>query len=113
WQLLLAGDAWRQSSTPGQLIAATPGCSGSAYWQDDGLSLWALPSTTSPVLPAGAQGTLSLDPGRAIRRISVSFRGFLARPADWAIGLYAGEHEVAGCDAGACSGMRLVSTSAG
>src|SRR5262249_10296538 len=33
--LMLAGDAWQQSSTAGQLIAATRGCSGSGDWQDD------------------------------------------------------------------------------
>jgi hypothetical protein len=119
WKLLLAGDAWRQEVSTGQrLIAATRGCSGSGRWQDDGLSLWALPRAT--VLPGGKQASLVLDPGRVLRRVSVTFRGFLARPQDWQLGLYAStstqgpiQTPVAACDKGSCSGLRLVSTSAG
>ncbi len=118
WQLLLAGDAWRQSSTPGEPIAATRGCSGSAHWQDDGLSLWALPSPTG-ALGAGAQASITLSSGQVVHRVSVSFRGFLARPTNWTIGLYASRGRgapvttVAACRRGRCSGLRLVSTGAG
>jgi hypothetical protein len=119
WKLMLAGDAWRQASTAGHLIAATRGCSGSARRQDDGLSLWALPSPGT-VLPAGAQASLALQSARALRRLSVSFRGFLARPRDWVVGLYASSRtdggtlsKVAACERGRCSGLRLVRTNAG
>jgi hypothetical protein len=114
WRLLLSGDAWRQSATPGQLIAATRGCSGAAYWQDDGMSLWALPATSpGQTLPDGSDAALTLTSSRALHRISASFRGFLGRPADWDLGLLANGHQIAGCDAGHCSGFRLDTTDAG
>lgn len=111
-KLMLAGAAWRQASTPGQPIAATRGCSGSAREQDDGLSLWALPYAT--VLPAGAEASLTLTDARPARALVATFRGFLARPQDWTLGLYASgagaapETEVAGCRSGSCAGLRLV-----
>jgi acetyl esterase/lipase len=120
WKLLLAGDAWQQVSTPKEPIAATRGCSGSAVWQDDGLSLWALPSPSGAVLPPGAQASLVLSTGRVMHRISVAFRGFLARPEDWALGLYAStsnqgplSERVAACVSGQCSGLRDVPSSGG
>jgi hypothetical protein len=127
WKLLLAGDAWQQSSTAGpagQAIAATRGCSGSAKWQDDGLSLWALPSPAarpSPgaTLASGAEATLALSSPHPVRRITVSFRGFLARPQDWVLGLYASTEAgatptpVAGCTLGHCTGLRLVPSAGG
>jgi hypothetical protein len=120
WKLLVQGDAWQQASTPKQPIAATRGCSGSARWQDDGLSLWALPSPQAALLAAGAQASLVLSPGRVMHRLSTRFRGFLARPQDWVLGLYASTRTqgpistpVASCTQGRCSGLRLVSTQAG
>ncbi|MCW3017144.1 MAG: hypothetical protein JWO02_4236 [Solirubrobacterales bacterium] len=119
WKLMLAGDAWRQASTAGQPIAATRGCSGSAGWQDDGLSLWAFPAP-GVVLPAGTQASLVLQSRRVVRRLSATFRGFLARPQDWAVGLYASTRysvglrtKVAACERGRCTGLRLVKTTAG
>ena len=119
FQLLLAGDAWQRASSPGQTIAATRGCSGSGYWQDDGLSLWALPSATA-VLPNGSQASLALNPGRPIQQLTVSFRGFLARPQDWVLGVYTStstsgpiQTPVAVCMRGSCSGLSLYPTTAG
>jgi dienelactone hydrolase len=119
WKLMLAGDAWQQASTAGQPIAATRGCSGSGHWQDDGLSLWTFPEPGA-VVPAGTQASLTLQTPTVARRLSVSFRGFLARPQDWVLGLYASSSaqggtltKVAACDRGSCSGLRLVSTGAG
>ena len=116
WQLMLAGDAWQQSSTGG--LGATRGCSGSAASQEDGLSLWALPSTTSQI-PSGATALLTLT--GSVHNVSVSFRGFLAHPRDWDLGLYASTStagttgtEVAGCNLGRCSGgLGLVRTPTG
>lgn len=119
FRLLLEGDAWQQASTPGQMIAATRGCSGSSYWQDDGLSLWALPDPRA-TLPAGSQASLTVEPPGAIRQLTVSFRGFLARPQDWVLGLFASSSTggpittpVAVCARGSCSGLRLYPTGAG
>jgi acetyl esterase/lipase len=119
YKLLLEGDAWQQVSTPKQPIAATRGCSGSASWQDDGLSLWVLPSS-SDTLPEGAQASLVLSTGGALHHVSAAFRGFLARPADWALGLYAStssegplQTRVATCVSGQCSGLRFVSRDGG
>jgi hypothetical protein len=116
WKLLREGDAWQQSATAGQPIAATRGCSGSAAAQDDGLSLWVLPSYARTVLAAGAEATLELDAGRVVRRLTVSFRGFLKQPRDWILGLYASTGTpgatpvaVATCTQGRCDGpLRLV-----
>jgi dienelactone hydrolase len=124
WRLMLSGDAWQQieqvpSGPSGRLIAATRGCSGSAQWQDDGLSVWALPRDGA-VLPQGAEASLVLDPGHAISRLSATFRGFLARPQDWRFGLYASTSEggpigtpVAACVRGQCSGLRRYDTKLG
>jgi acetyl esterase/lipase len=123
YRLMLAGDAWQQQSTwtVGQptLIAATRGCSGSSDWQDDGLSLWAWSSGTA-LLPQGQGASLTLAPGHTISRLSVSFRGFLARPQDWNLGLYASTGQsgpvstpVATCDRGNCSGLGLFRISSG
>lgn len=120
FRLMLAGDAWQQVSTPGQLsIAATRGCSGSAYWQDDGLSVWAMPSPAA-TLPDGDEASLVLDPGRVLSRLTVAFRGFLARPPEWRLGLYASTSThgaittpVAACSSGSCSGLSLHYTSYG
>jgi poly(3-hydroxybutyrate) depolymerase len=123
WRLLLSGDAWQQSSTAGQPIAATRGCSGSARWQDDGLSLWALPSPPAAArLPAGSNAALALVSNHPLSHLTVSFRGFLARPRDWVLGLYAASSaetlstptSVAECNRGACSGgLVLVPTAGG
>jgi dienelactone hydrolase len=123
YKLMLAGDAWQQQSTwtVGQpaLIAATRGCSGSSYWQDDGLSLWAWTSGSSP-LAQGQGASLTLAPGHTISGLSVSFRGFLARPQDWNLGLYATPSQsgpvstpVATCERGSCSGLGLFRASSG
>ena len=123
-KLMLAGDAWQQQSTwkVGQqpLIAATRGCSGSSYWQDDGLSLWAWGGPSIPALPQGQNASLTLAPGHAISKLSVSFRGFLAQPQDWRLGLYASTSTsgpistpVATCDRGSCTGLGLFRTSSG
>jgi acetyl esterase/lipase len=122
-KLMLAGDAWHQRSswTVGQpaLIAATRGCSGSARWQDDGMSLWAWSASSSP-LAQGQNAALTLDPGHPISKLAVSFRGFLARPQDWRLGLYASTSAsgpvstpVAACDRGSCTGLGLYRTSSG
>jgi hypothetical protein len=122
-KLMVTGDAWQQESSwkVGQqpLIAATRGCSGSAYWQDDGLSLWAW-SPASSTLPQGQSASLTLAPGHTISRLSVSFRGFLAAPQDWRLGLYASTSTggpvstpVAACDRGNCTGLGLFRTSLG
>jgi acetyl esterase/lipase len=118
-RLLVAGGAWQETFTTGQPIAATRGCSGSADWQDDGLSLWAFPSAA--VLPAGAESSLVLSAGHDLRRLSVAFRGFLARPNDWLLGLFASastqgpiQTKVAACERGRCSGsIALVPTRTG
>jgi hypothetical protein len=119
WRLMLAGGAWRQRSTARQPIAATRGCSGSARWQDDGLSLWAFPSFGA-VLPRGAEASLTLQSRRVVRHLSAAFRGFLARPQEWSVGLYASTRtrgrigtEVAACEGGRCRRLRLVRTGAG
>lgn len=119
WKLLLAGDAWQQESTAREPIAATRGCSGSSSWQDDGLSLWALPSVKG-VLPTGAQASLVLQTPNPVHALSVSFRGFLARPEDWQLGLYVStstqgpiQTPVAACVRGNCSGLRLVQINGG
>lgn len=123
YKLMLSGDGWQQQSTwavgQASLIAATRGCSGSSYWQDDGLSLWALSSATAP-LAQGQSASMTLAPGHTIHRLSVSFRGFLARPQDWTLGLYASASPtgpistpVATCDRGHCSGLGLFRTSSG
>lgn len=119
FKLMLSGDGWQQSSTAGQLMAATRGCSGTGRWQDDGISLWALPKTGASV-PAGTDASLSLRTAPGVRRLTVSFRGFLARPQDWTLGLYASSHatgsaltRVASCKLGTCVGLRLVRTPAG
>jgi acetyl esterase/lipase len=119
WRLLRAGDAWRPASTAGQPIVATRGCSGSARWQDDGLSLWASPSPGG-VLREGAEASLVLSGDHVVRRLAATFRGFLARPRDWEVGIYASGRargdaltEVAGCDRGRCRGLRLVATRSG
>lgn len=117
--LLLAGDAWQETFTAGQTIAATRGCSGSASWQDDGLSLWALPASGS--LRTGAKSSLVLSLAHDARRLSVTFRGFLARPSDWVLGLFSStssqgpvQAQVAACDRGRCSGnLSLIGTRAG
>jgi hypothetical protein len=122
-KLMITGDAWQQQSSwkvsQQPLIAATRGCSGSSYWQDDGLSLWAWSSASSS-LPQGQSASLTLDPGHAISRLSVSFRGFLAAPQDWRLGLYASTSAdgpvstpVAACDRGSCTGLALFRTSSG
>ncbi|MCW3039781.1 MAG: hypothetical protein JWM31_1686, partial [Solirubrobacterales bacterium] len=118
YKLMLAGGSWRQTSTTGQPITATRGCSGSARWQDDGMSLWALPSPAK--VPAAAQASLVLRSARAVRHLSATFRGFLARPREWSLGLYASPHThgsitvpVAACVRGTCSHLRLVDTPAG
>jgi hypothetical protein len=122
-KLMLAGTAWQQQSSwkVGQtpLIAATRGCSGSATWQDDGMSLWAW-SATNSTLPEGQNASLTLAPGHAISKLSVSFRGFLAQPQDWRLGLYASTSTsgpvstpVAACERGSCTGLGLFGTSAG
>lgn len=110
-RLMLSGDAWQQASTGGQPIGATRGCSGSARRQDDGLSLWALPYAS--VLPPAAEATLTLTSRRPVRQLVAAFRGFLARPQDWTLGLYAAgagaaapEAPVAACDRGTCTGLR-------
>ncbi len=119
FRLLLEGDAWQLVSTPKEPIAATRGCSGSGTWQDDGLSLWALPSSARE-LPPGAQASLVLSTGHVLHGVSAAFRGFLARPQDWALGLYAStstqgplQTRVATCVSGNCSGLRLVSRDGG
>lgn len=120
WKLMLAGDAWQQQSVPGQrTLAATRGCSGSGASQDDGLSLWALP-VPGQVLRAGSKASLVLDPGHVMKKLSVTFRGFLARPQDWSLGLYASPETsgsittpIATCNAGSCSGLGLLATSDG
>lgn len=122
-RLMLAGDAWQPQSSwvVGQsaLIAATRGCSGAAYYQDDGISIWAWSSAPTP-LAAGQTASLTLAPGRAISQLSVSFRGFLANPQDWNLGLYASTSTtgpvstpVATCDRGNCTGLGLFKTSSG
>lgn len=119
FKLMLAGDAWQELPSAGlEPIAATRGCSGAADYQDDGLSLWALPGTGT--LPAGQTAQLVLDPDRIMSRLSVSFRGFLARPREWRLGLYASTRSqgpiaipVATCDRGACMGLGLFGTSFG
>jgi acetyl esterase/lipase len=121
FRLMLAGDAWQQVSSPGQqLITATRGCSGSGRWQDDGLSLWALPSTTGTPVHSGAFAALLLDSGHALRQLSVTFRGFLVNPRDWVLGLYSTTSDqatpanpVAVCDRGRCNGLGLVSSKLG
>ncbi|HEX6390019.1 MAG TPA: alpha/beta hydrolase [Solirubrobacteraceae bacterium] len=117
-QLLRAGEAWQQGLTTGQAVIATRGCSGAGRWQDDGLSVWAFPSGTTAA--NGAQATLTLDPGRTLRSIDVALRGFLARPQEWDVGLYAstatrGEIDtpVATCERARCTRLRLVRTRAG
>ena len=116
-QLLLGGSSWQQTSTQGP-IAATRGCSGSAQWQDDGLSLWALPQAGT--LPFGGQATLTFTSPQALRLLSARFRGFLARPQQWTVGLYASNgtpgatpQAVADCATGTCTGLRLVPTASG
>jgi hypothetical protein len=120
---MLAGDAWQQQSSwkTGQapLIAATRGCSGSSNWQEDGLSLWAW-SPSSSSLPQGQSASLTLDPGHVVSKLAVSFRGFLARPQDWRLGLYASTSKsgpittpVATCDSGNCTGLGLLQTNSG
>jgi acetyl esterase/lipase len=122
-ELMLAGSAWQEQSSwavgQSSLIAATRGCSGSSYWQDDGLSLWAWSSATTP-LPEGQSASLTLAPGHTIGRLTTSFRGFLARPQDWKLGLYASTSTtgpvstpVATCDRGSCSGLGLFGTTSG
>lgn len=118
-RLMLAGDAWAQASTPGQAIAATRGCSGAARWQDDGLSLWTLPAAGATV-PAGTEASLVLRSTRSLRRVTARFRGFLAHPLDWAVGLYASSTTsgpirtpVAVCDHGACTDLRRIDADGG
>jgi hypothetical protein len=116
WRLLLAGAAWRPAATADQPLAATRGCSGTTRWQDDGLSLWAMP-TAGRVQP-GAEATLTLRSGRPLRQLSVAFRGFLARPAEWTLELTAspgtaGATRVAACDRGRCDGLRLAARAGG
>jgi acetyl esterase/lipase len=113
WRLLLAGDAWKEASTPGAPIIATRGCSGSARWQDDGLSLWAFPS--AGFLPVGSESSLELRVAPRVRHLTAAFRGVLARPRDWAVGLYAWgaatgnvATPVATCEQGRCRRLRLV-----
>jgi hypothetical protein len=63
---------------------------------------------------AGTQAALTFGRGgRALHSIAFSLRGFLAHPADWDIGLYAGTSPVAACTAGRCRGLRLVRTAGG
>jgi hypothetical protein len=123
-KLMVTGDAWQQQSSwkVGQqsLIAATRGCSGSAYYQDDGLSLWAWAGPGSSPLPQGQNASLTLDTGHPVSKLAVSFRGFLARPQDWRLGLYASTSTsgpvstpVAICDRGNCTGLGLFHTSSG
>lgn len=119
WRLLLAGDAWQQTSTAGQAIAATRGCSGSARRQDDGLSLWAFPSLGA-TLAAGSESSLVLRSSHRLSRLSATFRGYLARPSDWSVGLYASTRTrgpirtpVAACERGRCARLRLVPTASG
>ena len=116
-QLMRQGDAWQLSSTDSQPIAATRGCSGSEQSQDAGLSLWALPGSSSVAL--GTEASMSLHSAHAIGRLTVSFRGYLARPSDWVLGLYAASAAggpvtpVAACNRGACSGGLGLVTAAG
>jgi acetyl esterase/lipase len=113
WRLLLAGAAWKQASTPGAPIVATRGCSGSGRWQDDGLSLWAFPGGS--VLPSSSEASLELRVAPGARHLTASFRGFLARPRDWAVGLYASRgatgiitEPVATCVRARCRGLGLI-----
>jgi acetyl esterase/lipase len=118
WRLLLSGDAWQQVSTGGQPIAATAGCSGSSRWQDDGISLWALPS--SATLPTGAYAMMLLRSVRPLHSLTISFRGFLARPQQWELALLASHQTagtahtiVAGCAAGTCKELSLIAAGGG
>ena len=120
WRLMVAGRGWQQAATPGQPLAATSGCSGSSRSQLDGLSLWAFPAGTT--VPAGAEAALSYTPasGGALTTLEASFRGFLARPKEWTVGLFASSQatgpigtQVAVCDRGHCRGLRLVPTHGG
>lgn len=115
--LLAAGGAWRQAATPG--AAATHGCSGSARRQEDGLSLWVLPALGTTA-PAGTEASLTLGSGRPLREVRASLRGFLARPAQWGVGLYASgantgpiDGAVAACDRARCRGLTGRGTDAG
>ncbi|UTI62604.1 alpha/beta hydrolase fold domain-containing protein [Paraconexibacter antarcticus] len=113
WRLLRAGDGWSPTSTATAPIVATRGCSGSAVWQDDGLSLWAYPGLA--VLRSGSEAALTLRLPRGTRSLTAMFRGFLARPRDWAVGLYGSSRThgtvtapIADCMASSCHGLRLV-----
>ncbi len=119
WKLLRAGDAWQQATTAGQAVVATRGCSGSAHWQDDGLSLWAFP-LSGAILASGAEASLTLSADRVVRSVSATFRGFLSAPQDWDVGLYASSQtsgaiisRVAACERGSCSNLRLFGTAGG
>jgi hypothetical protein len=108
WRLLRAGVAWTATQTTGGLLAATIGCSGSGASQDDGLSVWA-PPVKGQRAGAGTSAALTFSRGgRALHSVAFSVRGFLARPADWNVGLYAGSTPIAACTAGRCRGLRLV-----
>jgi dienelactone hydrolase len=106
WRLLRAGLGWKATQTPNGLLAATTGCSGSGRSQDDGLSVWAPPASGQRAR-TGTSAALTFTRGRPLRSITVSLRGYLARPRDWDVGLYAGSTPVAACTAGRCRGLRL------
>jgi acetyl esterase/lipase len=121
WRLLAAGRPWTQVVTPGVLMAATAGCSGSARWQDDGISVWAFPTDDTQVPRGGEAAQVYEAPGAGtLTTVRASLRGFLARPSDWRVGLFASDatsgpvdDPVATCTKGRCTGLRLVGAHGG
>ncbi len=120
WKLLKASTAWK-ASAPEKGTAASGGCAGSGRWQDDGLSVWAFPHPTLTYeRDTQASLTYSAPSSTPLRTVEASLRGFLARPADWDVGLYASTSDegdidtpVATCEAGTCRNLRLAPTQGG
>lgn len=116
WRPLQAGGGWTLRSDPRVPLAATAGCSGTAARQDAGLSVWAFPAT-GLVVPAGSEASITHDAADSapLRWLEASLRGFVGRPRQWQIGLFAGTGgatapttPVAACIRGVCTGLRLV-----
>lgn len=115
WKLLRARGAWVPQSSPSAPVLATSGCSGSGFWQDDGLSMWAFPQSGTTV-PAGTFSAFAYSgpPGETLHTLTARFRAFLARPSDWNVGLFASDEEtgtiaspVAACIRARCRGLKM------
>lgn len=110
--LLSAAGRWRPETTSDQVVA-TNSCDGAEDSQESGLTAWVPPYIDGPFLENGtsASWVFSAPDDSIAKSVTASFRGFIANPGVWRIGLYArgstseGWSPVAECDGRRCSGL--------